>query len=185
VKLLRLSIVPLTVVVAVAALANDYQSAAQKVAAIEGDQLKPGARVDLTVAELNAYVDHEKPDGVRNLNLQITSPGTAYGTALVDFVKLQRALGYRPNWLVAKILDGERPVSVTAHISSSDGQATVDVRQVSVSGLEIDGGTLDFLIQRVLIPMYPNAVVGRPFDLGHRIEKLDVQPRRVAVTIGR
>jgi hypothetical protein len=33
--------------------------------------------------------------------------------------------------------------------------------------------------------MYPDAVVGRPFDLGHHIQALDVQPRAVGVVIGR
>jgi hypothetical protein len=44
---------------------------------------------------------------------------------------------------------------------------------------------LDFLIQNVLLTQYPNAVVGRPFELGHHIEKLDVQPAAVGVVIGR
>jgi hypothetical protein len=70
-------------------------------------------------------------------------------------------------------------------IRSSRGQAAVDVQRVGISGLEIEGSTLDFLIRNVLLPMYPNAVVGQPFELGHRIEKLDVQTRGVTVIIGR
>ncbi len=31
--------------------------------------------------------------------------------------------------------------------------------------------------------MYPDAAVGRPFELGHRIEKLDVEPASVGVLI--
>ena len=31
----------------------------------------------------------------------------------------------------------------------------------------------------------PDAVVGRPFQLGHRIDRLDVQPGAVGVVIGR
>jgi len=76
-------------------------------------------------------------------------------------------------------------VSVTARIQSGGGKATVSVERVEVGGLEIDGKALDFLIQNFLIPMYPEAAVGRPFELGHRIEKLDVQPSAVGVLIGK
>jgi hypothetical protein len=61
----------------------------------------------------------------------------------------------------------------------------VDVQKVEISGMEIDGRTLDFLIQNVLLPLYPDAAVGRPFELGHHIERLDVQPGAVRVVIGR
>jgi hypothetical protein len=76
-------------------------------------------------------------------------------------------------------------VSVTARISSSAGKAQVDVQRVEISGVTIDGRTLDFLIQNILLPLYPDAAIGRPFDLGHRIERLDVAPAAVGVTIGK
>jgi hypothetical protein len=85
---------------------------------------------------------------------------------------------------MSKLLEGERPVSVTARIRSSAGQATVDVQRVEVSGVGIDGRTLDFLIEHILLPLYPNAVVGRPFELGHHIERLDVDSRAVGVVVG-
>jgi hypothetical protein len=114
----------------------------------------------------------------------VTAPGVATGTALIDFGKLRRAQGYEPGWLMAKLLDGERPVSVTVRIRSAAGQATVDVERVEVSGVVLDGRTLDFVIQNFLLAMYPDAAVGRPFELGHRVEKLDVAPSAVGVLIG-
>ena len=112
-------------------------------------------------------------------------PGVAVGTALIDFGKVRRAQGYHPGWLMSKLLDGERPVSVTVRIDSGGGKATVKVQRVEISGLEIDGSTLDFLIQNFLIAMYPDAAVDRPFEMGHRIEKLDIQPAAVGVFIGK
>jgi hypothetical protein len=56
---------------------------------------------------------------------------------------------------------------------------------VEISSVTIDGKTLDFLIQNFLLAKYPDAIVGRPFELGHRIERLDVQPAAVGVVIGR
>lgn len=164
---------------------ENYVTAKHKFDLIDGDLLRPGAKVTLTSRELNAYVAHEAPAGVRNTKLEIVSPGVAVGTATVDFGQVRRAQGHPPGWLMAKLLDGERPVSVTAHIVSSNGHATVEVQRVDVSGIEIDGGTLDFLIENVLLPLYPDATVNRPFELGHHIERLDIEPAAVGVFIGR
>ena len=176
---------PLLALVAWSTAADDYSSMKRKYDLVESDRLKAGSRVEMSVAELNAYAAHELPAGVRNAKLEITAPGIATGSALVDFGKLQRAQGGQPGWLMARLLDGERPVTVTVSIRSSRGQAAVDVQRVGISGLEIEGPTLDFLIRDILLPLYPNAVVGRPFELGHRIEKLDVETRGVTVIIGR
>lgn len=163
---------------------DDYVSARQKFQQIESGRLRSGSRVTLTPRELDAWAAREAPAGVRNPRLQLQS-GMATGTALVDFGKVRRAQGRPPGWLMSKLLDGERPVSVTARVRSGNGQAVVDVERVEISGIAIDGGTLDFLIQNVLLPLYPDAAVGRPFQLGHRIDRLEVQPGAVGVVIGR
>jgi hypothetical protein len=176
----------LFVAVAAAGIApafDNYDSARQKFGLIESERLRPGARVTLTYPELDAWVAHEAPNGVRNPHLQVTPRGSVTGTAIVDFVKVRRAQGQEPGWFMRKLLEGERPVSVTARIRSSGGIATVDVERVEISGVVIDGSTLDFLIQNVLLPLYPDAAVGRPFELGHRIERLDLAPTAVAVVI--
>ena len=167
------------------AAANDYLSARQKFDSIESGLLKAGSRVELSVGELDAYAEREVPQGVRNPRLQLVAPGMATGIAMVDFGKLRRALGYQTGWLMSKLLDGDRPVSVTARIRSAGGRATVDLQRVEIAGVAVDGRTLDFLIQNILLPLYPDAVVGRPFELGHRIERVDVGPAAVAVLIGR
>ena len=105
--------------------------------------------------------------------------------ALFAIGLMERSQGRQPGWLMSKLLDGERPVSVTVRVRSAGGRATVDVQRVQISGLTIDGGTLDFVIQNFLLAMYPNAVVGRPFEMGHRIERLDVTPGAVGVVISR
>lgn len=172
--------------ITIAASAYDsYFSAQQKFATIEAERLRPGSRVDLTYPELEAWVAHEAPNGVRNPRIQVTAPGIATGSALIDFVKVRRAQGAEPGWLMSKLLEGERPVSVTARIRSSYGNATVDLERVEISGITIDGSTLDFLIQNVLLPLYPNAAIGKPFALSHRIERLNVAPAAVGVVIGK
>ena len=174
----------LIVAVSLGGAAHDsYASAKLKFDSIEADRLPSGARVLLTIPELNAWVVKEAPAGIRNPRLRVSARDIATGAALIDFGKLERSAGLQPGWLMSKILDGERPVSVTARVRSSAGRATVDIQRVEVSGIVTDGRTLDFLIQNFLIPMYPDAIVGRPFALGHRIERLDVAPNAVTVLL--
>ena len=167
---------------------SDYVSAQRKFDLIESDRLKPGAQVLLSQKELNAWVEAElpkaAPEGVRNTKLELGA-GSAVGTALVDFIKLGQAHGKPPGWLMSKLLEGEHPVSVTARMVSGGGRATVEVERVEVGGVAIEGRMLDFLIHNYLLPAYPDAKVGEPFELGHHIERIDVKPGAAAVIIGR
>jgi len=184
VMLLRNRVIFLVAAAALVLAAGDSDSVQKKIAVIESDTLKPGSRVELTPGELDAYARQEAPAGVRNTHIQLGQGGQATGTALIDFGKLRRAQGNPPGWLMSKLLDGEHPVSVTARIRSSAGHATVDLERVQISGIVADGKTLDFLIQNVLLPLYPDAIVGRPFELGHRIDRLEVRPSAVSIVIG-
>jgi hypothetical protein len=180
--------IPALLAASLGAAYSEYESAQGKISRIESDGLKAGSRIELSAKELTAYVERTVPtvtDGVRNPQLQLVGPEEARGTAVIDFAKVERSQGNPPGWLMSKLLEGERPVSVTARIRSSGGRATVDVERVEISGIVIDGKTLDFLIENILLPLYPNAVVGRPFELGHRIERLDVEASTVGVVIGR
>ena len=164
---------------------DQYASIQQKFDLISSDRLRVGAHVDLSLPELNAYAARQAPPGVRNPKLQLLPHGEVTGTAMIDFGKLRRAQGADPGWLMSKLLDGERPVSVTVRITSAGGQARVQVEQVEISSIDIDGKVLDFLVEDVLLPLYPNAMVDKPFRLIHHIDRLDVQPGGVAVWIGR
>jgi hypothetical protein len=166
----------------------DAISARKKVATIESDRLPQGSRVSFSPRELNAYVKGELlsdfPPGVREPLVEPGS-GTATGSALVDFAKVRRAQGKEPGWLLSRLLEGERPVKVVTRIQSGGGRATVDVESVEVSGMTLDGPMLDFLIRNYLLPNYPEAKVGQPFELGHHIDRLEVGPAAVTVVIGR
>ena len=166
----------------------DYLSAKQKFALIESEKLRPGSRVNLTAGELTAYVANESanyaPQGFRDPKLEL-SEGRAIGTALVDFVKLRRAAGKPPGWLMTKLLSGERPIRVTTRIDSRAGTATVNVESVEISGFVIDGAMLDYLIDHYLIPQFPDAKVGEPFQLSHRIDRLEVKPSVVGIVLGK
>jgi hypothetical protein len=164
-----------------------YLSAKRKLEQVERGSLKAGSRVALTPAELSSYAHFEArrayPDGVRNTVVKLGAD-VATGSAIVDFGKIRRAQGQAPGWFMGKLLDGERPVSVTARIRSGGGKAVVDVQSVEISGIAIEGAVLDFLIRNYLLANYPEAKIGEPFELGHRIERVEVRPAAVSLLIG-
>ena len=123
--------------------------------------------------------------GVSRPVVKLVSPGVAEGSALIDFAQVQRSRGEAPGWIMSHLLEGQRPVQVTARIRSGGGRATVDVLSVTVSGVTVNGSTLDFMIRHFLLPLYPDAAVGKPFELTDHIDRIDVQPSGVTVVIGR
>ena len=159
---------------------TDYLNAKRKFQSIEKYQLKPGTRVPIPAAELNAYVQVELPEavpqGIRDPRVDLQGDNVATGRAMINFLKVQKARNAAPGWLMKKLLDGEHEVVVTAKISSGAGKATVSLQRVEVDGIPIEGGTLDFLIQNYLLPNYPNAQINRPFDLKYRMDRLEVSP---------
>ncbi len=82
VKLTVFSLGWVPVVLLLASTTADYQSVQRKFNLIEAGHLKPGARVELTPSELNAYVEHEVPmatGGVRQPRLSLLRPEVAEG----------------------------------------------------------------------------------------------------------
>ena len=179
-----LSLVPVVLL----ATAAEYQSAGKKFRQIEEDRAPRGSVVTLSDRELNAYAATEAakmfPTGVRNLRLEL-GQGVATGSALVNCLQLRRATGEEPGWLMSKILDGERPIRVTAHIRSARGSATVDLDRVEISGATIEGRVLDYLTRNYLKSYFPEAKVGEPFELADNIDRIEVRPTAAAVFIRR
>ena len=83
-----------------------------------------------------------------------------------------------------KLLEGGREVAVTTRIRSGGGQATVDLQRVEISGIAIEGPTLDFIIDNYLKPNYPDAKIGQPFALHKHVDRIEVA-RGVAYIITR
>jgi hypothetical protein len=163
-----------------------HESARKKIALIEEDRAAPGSRVWFTLKELNAYVTVEAlkkvPKGLRSPRLELGA-GSATAFARIDFLKVRELKGPPPNPLVAWFLQGERPVRVAARIQSGQGSATVFVDEVQLSGLTVRGAALDFLIDNFLKHYYPEAVIGRPFALKHRMDRMEITSAGVTVVI--
>ncbi len=170
----------------VAPQSADQASCQRKFNQIKAGRVPAGSKLAISSRELNAYVRAQvptvAPDGVREPRLELGN-GRATGRAYVDFPKLRQSQGQPMGWFMAKLLEGEKPVVVEARIISGGGMATVDVERVEVSGLELSGSTLDYVIRRFLWSYYPEAKIGKPFELDHDIDRLEIRPAGVDVVI--
>jgi hypothetical protein len=181
------SFIPLLIFASALAAADPQADAvSRKLDAIESGQAKPGAMFVFTTAELNAWVRMKAPtivpQGFRKPRLELGN-GTAAGYALVDFLKLRNAAGLETNWLVAKLIEGEKPVQATAEIRSANGRLTVHLVRVEIGGPAVSGSTLDFLIHTFFMPLYPNAKIDEPVELADGIDRIEVTPAAARVYI--
>jgi hypothetical protein len=160
----------------------------RKLDLIQSGQAKPGAVFRFTQGELNAWVRAKAPaivpDGFREPRL-VLGNGQASASALIDFLKVRHASGLETNWLVSKLIQGEKLVRVRASIQSAHGRATVHVLQVEIGGLEVKGAPLDFLVQNFFLPFYPDAEIDKPFDLANRVDRIEVTPAGALVYMRR
>jgi hypothetical protein len=159
---------------------------AKKLDLIENGQAKPGSVYRFTTAELNAWVRMKAPmivaDGFRQPRL-ILGNGEASASALIDFLKVRDASGIDTNWLVAKLIQGEKLVTARASIRSAHGKATVHLLRVEIGGLAVTGAPLDFLVQNFFRPFYPNAKIDQPFELAGDVDRIEVTPSEARVYI--
>jgi hypothetical protein len=165
-----------------------YQSAAAKINLVREEKAKPGSRIRLSLEEINAYAAVEAlksvPQGLGGTRVEL-GRGTATGHAWVDFAKVRHPQTETPVFFLGWLLAGERPVQAKARIDSGRGRATVHLEELRLAGVPARGPVLAFLIEHFLLPFYPNAVIGQPFELKHRVERLEILPSGVTVYISR
>jgi len=162
--------------------------AAAKFHGLAAGSYPPGSRVVITTSEFDRYLQAEIPaligPGVRNAHVTAEAGNIVRGTADMDFLKLRQATGEeKPGWLMQQLLAGERPVSITVRVISGHGVCRVDPVRVTVSGFTAEGRTLEMLISTFVMPTFPDAKIGKDFELGYNIDRLEVRPGAVAVVL--
>jgi hypothetical protein len=165
-----------------------FESAQRKLDLIESQRAKRGSSIVFSPAEINAWarvkVPETVPEGIREPRVELGS-GSVTGYALCDFLKMRHARGDTTNWLIAKLIQGERPVKVAVQVRSTNGRCTVDLTRVEISSIVVRDAVLDFLIKTFFLPLYPDAKINEPFELGYNIDRVDVQPAGIRVTMKR
>lgn len=164
--------------------ANDAASCQRKFDEIKNNRAKPGSVYTFTQTEVNAWskwkLPQEIPQGMRQPQVQFGN-NTATGRALIDLLKMQHAKGTKPNWLIEKLIEGERPMAVGVAIQSGGGYATVKLQSVEISGVRASGTVLEFLIRTFFRPLYPEAHIDERFEMGNNVERIEVLPDRAVV----
>jgi hypothetical protein len=163
-----------------------FRSAEAKLDAIETGKMKPGAVVGFSLQEINSWARYKiptiVPEGIRNQKVTLgTGNGTAY--ALMDFLKMRHAKGEATNWMLARMLEGEHPVTISIRVQSGGGECIVDLTKVEISGATATGTVLDFMVKTFFLPLYPNAKIGQKFEIGYGIDRIDLKPTGVRVTM--
>jgi hypothetical protein len=165
-----------------------YESAERKLDAIEMRQARRGSVVSFTPDEINAWarvtVPTIVPEGIRDEKVELFD-GSATGYALVDFLKMRQGKGDSTNWLMARLIEGERPLKIWVRLESGAGRCTAYLTRVELSGVAANKSVLDFLIRTFFLPLYPDAKIDEPFDLDYNIDRIDITPRAINVTIKR
>jgi hypothetical protein len=178
--------------VAVAAALNGadaaYDSARNKLDQIELLAIPRGASVHFSPQEISAWVKNRVPeivpDGIRDPRVQLgTDAGSA--TAFLDLLKMRHGKGRETNFLLARLIEGERPVKIAIRLQSGGGRCTVFLTRVEISNVVASGSVLEVLIKNFFLPLYPDAHINEPFDLGYNIDRIDIRPTGVRVTIKR
>jgi hypothetical protein len=165
-----------------------FQSAEGKLDSIENSRAKRGSVITFSLQEINSWARYKVPEivpqGIRNQRVTLgTDSGTAY--ALMDFLKMRHAEGKATGWLMTRLIEGERPVTIAIHLQSSGGYAQVDLTRVEISGAAASGTVLDFLIKTFFMPLYPAAKINEKFEIGYGIDRIDIRPSGVRVTMKR
>lgn len=177
----------LAIAIAPALLAADplFERAWNKLDAIESGRARPGSVIVFTPAELNAWVQARAPqmvEGIRNPRIELGTD-TATGSALVDLLKMRQAEGVATNPVLAKLIDGERPLKVSVRVDSGGGRCTVHLIRVEISGLAATGPVLDLLVSAFFRPLFPDAKIDQPFELGDNIDHIEIRPAGLRVAI--
>ena len=55
--------------------------------------------------------------------------------------------------------------------------------RLEISGIAVTGAPLDFLVNQFFLKMFPDAKVNQPFELRDNIDRIELRPDGVRITI--
>jgi hypothetical protein len=163
-----------------------YESARVKLDSLWYATAPPGSEILFTPREIEAWTVAKAKDqvgeGLRKPRVTLET-GSGSGAALVDFLRMRQARGKSTNAVMARMLEGERPLKVYVRVTSGGGRCTVYLTRVELSGTVTSGTVLDYVIKTFLLPIYPDVTLDEPFDLPLNMERIELLPQGVRVTM--
>ena len=180
-------VLALCIVPGLFAAESALKSADAKLDKLSDMKAKRGEVIVFSPAEIDAWVRDEipkaVPQGVRNPQVGL-GMDTGTGSVLVDFVKLEEARGKTPG-MISKMFSGERPLKVYVRLESAAGRCTVFLTRVEVGTASLEGSLLNVLIKTFFTPLYPDAKINEPFDIGYNVDRIELRPEGIRVTVKR
>lgn len=152
---------------------------------IDSGRARRGSVILFTPAEMNAWARSRVPQmyqGITDPSIQL-GMGAATGSATIDFLKMRQGEGVATNPLIAKLIEGERPLKVSVQLESAHGRATAKLTRLEISGIAVTGAPLDFLVNQFFLKLFTDAKVNQPFELRDNIDRIELRPDGVRVTI--
>jgi len=138
----------------------------------------PFGEIRVTEAEANSYVAYEWagmfPPGVSQVRMTFR-PSRPQGSAVVDFDKVKETFGSPSNPLADYLLRGVHTVAAEGIFTAAGGIGQFQLEAVSLDGVPLPQMVVDFLIDRYLKRMVPQADPNRPFRLPFAIDKVIVE----------
>lgn len=124
----------------------------------------------MTEEEINDYVASGRvklPQGVKKVRFAGQS-GILTAVATIDFDEI--SAGQRSSNPLLSIFNGTHTVLVEANAAGSGGAAKVDIRSVSIDGINVPRIALEFFLNKYITPKYPNVGMESTFKLPDRID---------------
>ena len=163
------------------------RSAGQKFERLGGQKLPPGSQVSFSEEEINSYLRYdcapEIPAGISQPNFRF-EPDRIVVKAVVDFLEWQVERGASAGLLLRWLLRGKRPVEATARYTSADGWGRADVERARIGSLMLSGEAVHFLVEHLVRPRYPPAVVGQKHALGYNLRQVRFERGRAVLVVG-
>lgn len=157
----------------------------QKLERIASGKMRPSEKITLSDTELTAFIASGEvavPAGVSEVKVRF-GPDVAVIDSVVDLAKTQEAKGKSLNMFMRMLLQGERKLRSTCRYTSADGVGRLDMESFEIDGSKIDGTILNFLLENLVAPNYPDLKLGEPQALPDHIRQIRLEPG-VLVVIG-
>lgn len=135
-----------------------------------------------TEDEVNDYLASgrvEIPKGVKKVRLQGQS-GRVDAFLTVDFDQLRE--NQRSSNPLLGLFSGTHDVTIESEAAGAGGQGKVQVKIVTIDGMEVPRMALEYFVEKYITPKYPNVGMDSQFQLPDKIDTATVGYHKLTVT---
>jgi len=139
----------------------------------------PFRPIVITDSEANSYLKYKGqtflPPSVQNPEVHIASDGI-HGVADVDFNQLTKQSPSSQDWtsrFLASALTGRQRVSAVGKLDTGNGQAKVNIQNVSIGGTPVPQVLVDWLLANYVQKQY-NLDLSKPIVLPGHVSRIDL-----------